>query len=100
MRTKPISDRIVVQFDDAPTTSDAGIILAPTPKHEHPHKTGTVLAVGPGKPNDRYSDRDAMQINVGDKIQFSGIAGVECPWDDLTNVMIITQEDVHFVMHD
>ncbi len=95
-RTRPIEDRVVVQFEDAAETSAGGIILPGLAKHEHPAKTGIVLAVGPGKSSDK-SGRNNMHVDVGDKITFSGIAGLECPWDDLKNVLVITHDDILYV---
>ena len=48
---KPLEDRIVVQANEAETTTASGIVIPDTAK-EKPQE-GTVLAVGPGRIDDK-----------------------------------------------
>jgi len=95
-RVRPILDRIAVLVDEEKTTTDAGIILMDRPKHEHPPKSGLVVAVGPGLYNENNGERIPMNIKVGDRIQFEGYAGKKGPWDE-DEVTVITEPDVLFV---
>ena len=70
---KPLEDRIVVQANEAETTTASGLVIPDTAK-EKPQE-GTVLAVGPG----RYEDgnRVPLDVKVGDKVLYSKYGGTE-----------------------
>ena len=70
---KPLEDRIVVQANEAETTTASGIVIPDTAK-EKPQE-GTVLAVGPG----RFEDgaRVPLDVAVGDVVLFSKYGGTE-----------------------
>ena len=70
---KPLEDRIVVQANDAESTTASGLVIPDTAK-EKPQE-GTVLAVGPG----RYEDgnRVPLDVKVGDKVLYSKYGGTE-----------------------
>ena len=70
---KPLEDRIVVQANEAETTTASGIVIPDTAK-EKPQE-GTVLAVGPG----RFEDgaRVPLDVKVGDKVLYSKYGGTE-----------------------
>ncbi len=70
---KPLEDRIVVQANDAESTTASGLVIPDTAK-EKPQE-GTVLAVGPG----RYEDgnRVPLDVSVGDKVLYSKYGGTE-----------------------
>jgi len=70
---KPLEDRIVVQANDAESTTASGLVIPDTAK-EKPQE-GTVLAVGPG----RYEDgnRVPLDVAVGDKVLYSKYGGTE-----------------------
>src|SRR3712207_8076330 len=55
------SDRIVVQANEAETTTASGIVIPDTAK-EKPQE-GTVLAVGPGRIDDKGKDRKSTRLN-------------------------------------
>ena len=70
---KPLEDRIVVQANDAESTTASGLVIPDTAK-EKPQE-GIVLAVGPG----RYEDgnRVPLDVAVGDKVLYSKYGGTE-----------------------
>ncbi len=70
---KPLEDRIVVQANEAETTTASGIVIPDTAK-EKPQE-GTVLAVGPG----RFEDgaRVPLDVKIGDKVLYSKYGGTE-----------------------
>ena len=71
---KPLEDRIVVQANEAETTTASGIVIPDTAK-EKPQE-GTVLAVGPG----RYDDsgkRIPIDVAEGDVVIYSKYGGTE-----------------------
>lgn len=67
---EPVEDRLVVVRDAVEEVSPGGVIL-PELATDRPQQ-GTVLAVGPG----RWvgSERQPMQVKVGDRVLFSAYA--------------------------
>jgi chaperonin GroES len=71
---KPLEDRIVVQANEAETTTASGIVIPDTAK-EKPQE-GTVLAVGPGRVDDA-GKRIPIDVTVGDVVLYSKYGGTE-----------------------
>jgi chaperonin GroES len=71
---QPLEDKILVEANEAETTTASGIVIPDTPK-EKPQE-GTVLAVGPG----RYDDsgkRIPIDVAEGDVVIYSKYGGTE-----------------------
>ena len=71
---KPLEDRIVVQANDAESTTASGLVIPDTAK-EKPQE-GTVIAVGPGRVDDN-GNRVPLDVKVGDKVLYSKYGGTE-----------------------
>ena len=71
---KPLEDRIVVQANEAETTTASGIVIPDTAK-EKPQE-GEVLAVGPGRIDDK-GNRVPIDVQVGDTVLYSKYGGTE-----------------------
>jgi chaperonin GroES len=71
---KPLEDRIVVQANEAETTTASGIVIPDTAK-EKPQE-GTVIAVGPGRVDDN-GNRVPIDVSVGDVVLYSKYGGTE-----------------------
>ena len=71
---KPLEDKIVVQANEAETTTASGIVIPDTAK-EKPQE-GKVLAVGPGRVDDK-GNRIPVDVNVGDVVLYSKYGGTE-----------------------
>ncbi|MBE1485053.1 chaperonin GroES [Plantactinospora soyae] len=71
---KPLEDRILVQANEAETTTASGIVIPDTAK-EKPQE-GTVLAVGPGRFDDD-GNRIPVDVKVGDTVLYSKYGGTE-----------------------
>jgi chaperonin GroES len=71
---KPLEDRILVQANEAETTTASGIVIPDTAK-EKPQE-GTVLAVGPGRVDDK-GNRIPIDVKVGDTVIYSKYGGTE-----------------------
>ena len=71
---KPLEDRIVVQANEAETTTASGIVIPDTAK-EKPQE-GTVLAVGPGRIDDN-GNRVPIDVKIGDTVLYSKYGGTE-----------------------
>jgi chaperonin GroES len=71
---RPLEDRILVQANEAETTTASGIVIPDTAK-EKPQE-GTVLAVGPGRFDDKGT-RIPVDVKVGDTVVYSKYGGTE-----------------------
>jgi chaperonin GroES len=74
---KPLEDRMLVQANEAETTTASGIVIPDTAK-EKPQE-GTVLAVGPGRFDDK-GNRVPIDVQVGDTVIYSKYGGTEVKW--------------------
>jgi len=71
---KPLEDRILVQANEAETTTASGLVIPDTAK-EKPQE-GTVIAVGPGRVDDK-GNRVPIDVSVGDTVIYSKYGGTE-----------------------
>ena len=71
---KPLEDRIVIKSLEAEQTTASGLVIPDTAK-EKPQE-GEVLAVGPGRIDDK-GNRVPLDIAVGDRVIFSKYGGTE-----------------------
>ena len=71
---KPLEDRVVVQANEAETTTASGLVIPDTAK-EKPQE-GTVIAVGPGRIDDN-GNRVPLDVKVGDVVVYSKYGGTE-----------------------
>jgi chaperonin GroES len=72
MKLVPLDDRIIVKQSEAEEKTSGGIILPDTAK-EKPQK-GKVIAVGPGKMNDK-GKRNEMSVKKGDEVIYTRYMG-------------------------
>ena len=87
---KPLEDRIVVQANEAETTTASGIVIPDTAK-EKPQE-GTVLAVGPGRVDDN-GNRIPLDVSVGDVVLYSKYGGTEIKIDG-EELLVLRESDV------
>ncbi|GIL36930.1 hypothetical protein PDTK01_30050 [Phycicoccus sp. DTK01] len=71
---KPLEDRIVIKSLEAEQTTASGLVIPDTAK-EKPQE-GEVLAVGPGRIDDK-GNRVPLDVQVGDRVIFSKYGGTE-----------------------
>ncbi|HVQ90705.1 MAG TPA: co-chaperone GroES [Mycobacteriales bacterium] len=72
---KPLEDRVVVQANEAETTTASGIVIPDTAK-EKPQE-GTVVAVGAGRWDEDGEKRIPLDVKVGDTVLYSKYGGTE-----------------------
>lgn len=87
----PISDRILVLQDAAPTASDKGIII-PDEAQEKPLE-GRVIALGRGRFNEHTGTYEPFTVDVGARVLFSAYAGSKIKWDDV-EYLCMREEDL------
>ena len=72
MKLRPIADRVIVKRLENETKTASGIVI-PDNAAEKPDQ-GEVLAVGPGKSNDK-GEVKALTVKVGDRVLFGKYSG-------------------------
>nr|WP_211328990.1 co-chaperone GroES [Thermomonospora umbrina] len=87
---KPLEDRIVVQPLEAETTTASGLVIPDTAK-EKPQE-GTVLAVGPGRVDDKGA-RVPIDVKVGDVVLYSKYGGTEVKYNN-EEYLVLSARDV------
>ena len=87
---KPLEDRIVVQANEAETTTASGIVIPDTAK-EKPQE-GTVIAVGPGRVDDNGA-RVPIDVKVGDTVLYSKYGGTEVKYG-ADEYLVLSARDV------
>ncbi len=94
MNLRPLHDRVIVKRLDQETKTASGIVI-PDNAAEKPDQ-GEVLAVGPGKRNDK-GDVSPLGVKVGDRVLFGKYAGqtVKVDGDEL---MVMREEDIMAVV--
>ena len=86
---KPLEDRIVVQANEAETTTASGLVIPDTAK-EKPQE-GVVLAVGPGRFED--GQRLPLDVSVGDIVLYSKYGGTEVKYSG-EEYLVLSARDV------
>jgi len=86
---KPLSDRVLVQPDDAEEKTESGIIIPDTAK-EKPQR-GTVVAAGPGKVEN--GTKIDLTVKEGDKILYGKYSGTELTLDG-EEYLIMRESDI------
>lgn len=94
MPIRPLHDRLIVKRSEPELKTASGIVI-PDSAGEKPEQ-GEVLAVGPGKKNDK-GDLSPMAVKVGDRVLFGKYSGqtVKVGGDEL---LVMKEEDLFAVV--
>lgn len=94
MKLRPLHDRVIVKRIESETKTASGIVI-PDNAAEKPDQ-GEVLAVGPGKKNDK-GDLAPMSVKIGDRVLFGKYSGqtVKVDGDEL---LVMKEEDLFAVV--
>jgi chaperonin GroES len=94
MKLRPLHDRVIVKRVENETKTASGLII-PDNAAEKPDQ-GEVLAVGPGKKNDK-GELQPMGVKAGDRVLFGKYAGqtVKVDGDEL---MVMREDDLMAVV--
>jgi chaperonin GroES len=90
VKIQPLEDKILVQANEAETTTASGIVIPDTAK-EKPQE-GTVLAVGPGRIDDK-GKRVPLDVAEGDVVIYSKYGGTEVKYGG-QEYLILSARDV------
>jgi len=88
MKLTPLHDRVIVKRLEVETKTASGIYI-PDNAAEKPDQ-GEVLAVGPGKRNDK-GEISAMSVKVGDRVLFGKYSGQSVKVDG--DELLVMKED-------
>ena len=89
---KPMGNRVVIKRHSM--TQTKGGILLPDTALEKP-RSGDVIAVGPGKFNDK-GQLIPMHVKLGDKVLFSSFAGSSIDLDQKhdEDILVMSEDDI------
>ena len=93
MNLRPLHDRVIVKRLENETKTASGIYI-PDNAAEKPDQ-GEVLAVGPGKRNDK-GEQIALNVKVGDRVLFGKYSGQTVKLDG--NELLVMKEDDLFAV--
>lgn len=91
MNFKPLSNHVFIEPLEEEKTTKSGIVLPDTAEKEKPIR-GKVLAVGPGKLNDK-GERVPMSVKVGDTVLFKKYGPDEIEIED-KKYLVGDEEDI------
>ena len=91
MKFVPLGDRVLVRRTDEEETSEGGIVL-PGSAAEKPSQ-GEVLAVGPGKTNDK-GEIQTIPVKAGDMVVFGQYAGSNTVKVDSEELVVLNENDI------
>ncbi len=91
MKFKPLSNHVFIEPLEEEKTTKSGIVLPDSAEKEKPIR-GKVLAVGPGKRNDK-GELQPMSVKVGDIVLFKKYGPDEIEIDD-KKYLVGDEEDI------
>ena len=90
MKLNPLSNRVVIKFEEAEEKTKAGIIL--TASAQEKPQVAEVIAIGPGKITDNGAIAP-MTVKVGNRVIASKYAGTAVKLDGV-EYTIVKQSDI------
>ena len=94
MNLRPLHDRVIVKRLENETKTASGIVI-PDAATEKPDQ-GEVLAVGPGKRNDK-GEQMALNVKVGDRVLFGKYSGQSVKVDG-EELLVMKEDDIFAVV--
>ena len=94
MKLRPLHDRVIVKRVENETKTASGILI-PDNAAEKPDQ-GEVLAVGPGKKNDK-GELSPMSVALGDKVLFGKYSGQTVKVDG-EELLVMKEDDLFAVV--
>jgi chaperonin GroES len=91
LSVQPLGANVLVEPEEAETTTQSGIVIAATAKGEKPQQ-GKIVALGTGK-LDKDGKKIEWNVKVGDKVLFRKYSPDEVEMDGKT-YLIMKEEDI------
>jgi chaperonin GroES len=95
MNFKPLSNHLFIEPEEAEKVTKSGIVIPDTADKEKP-MVGKVVAVGPGKVNEK-GERTPMSVKVGDRVLFKKYGPDEVEFEG-KKYLVGDEEDVLAVL--
>lgn len=96
MKLKPLGNRVFIEPLEEEKTTESGIVIPETAEKERPQK-GKVLAVGPGKFDDK-GQRVPVGVKEGDMVLFKKYGPDEIEIDG-QKYLVADEEDILAVLN-
>ncbi len=91
MEIQPISDHVLIEPSKEQEKTKSGILLPETAEKERPEQ-GKVIAVGPGKKNEK-GDLIPLEVKAGQSVLFTKYGPTEVKIED-KEYLIAKEEDI------
>jgi len=88
---KPLADHVIIEPINEDTVTKSGIVLPDTAEKEKPQK-GKIIAVGPGKINDK-GERITPEVKAGDIVLFQKYSPSEIKIDG-KDYLVAREDDI------
>lgn len=88
---KPLADHVIIEPISEDTVTKSGIVLPDTAEKEKPQK-GKIIAVGPGKINDK-GERITPEVKVGNIVLFQKYSPSEIKIDN-KDYLVAREDDI------
>jgi chaperonin GroES len=95
-KISPLADRVVIKALEEAETMRGGLYIPDTAK-EKPQQ-GEVVAVGPGKFDEKGGNRIPLDVKIGDKVLYGKYSGTEVTVDG-DQYLILRESDVLAVIN-
>jgi chaperonin GroES len=95
-KISPLADRVVIRALEEAETMRGGLYIPDTAK-EKPQQ-GEVVAVGPGKFDEKGGNRIPLDVKIGDKVLYGKYSGTEVTVDG-DQYLILRESDVLAVIN-
>ena len=93
---KPYGDRVLVRRDEMSEKTASGLFIPEVARQKE--QSGEVIAVGPGKKNDK-GEFEVPSVKAGDKILFGKYSGTEVPIQiDGADYLLILDDEILIVL--
>ena len=92
----PLADRVVIKSLEETETMRGGLYIPDTAK-EKPQQ-GEIVAVGPGKFDEKGGQRIPMDVKIGDKVLYGKYSGTEVTVEG-EQLLILRESDVLAVIN-
>lgn len=96
IKLQPLGDRVVVEREDAETTTAGGIVL-PDSAQDKPAR-GVIVSVGDGKLLDDGT-RSTLQVKKGDRVIFSSYSGENFKVGD-DELLLMREDEILAIIED
>jgi chaperonin GroES len=92
-----LHDNVLVRTKVADAVTPGGIVLPDIAQNRQQPNSGTVVAIGPGKPLAGETELWPVAVKVGDKVVFSAYAGTKVEIGD-EELIVLAEKEILLVL--